>query len=125
MEEKNLTIKVRLTDDSYRKWMKWQKNLGELLACAANERETGFLLILNVKGNYGSAALLGHDGAPLMAKGISPAMLEAVGHIEKEVGDLYFRYCEGSPKLVLEHEMGASEDSVSTTTGKHDSPVED
>lgn len=81
---KDPTIKVKLTSDSYKKWIKWQKNLGALLA----------------------------------AKGISPAMLEAAGRIEKEVGDLYFRHCAESPTLVLEHEHGASEDSILMTTGK-------
>ena len=122
---KSPTIKVRLTDDSYRKWTKWQKNLGELLVRGVHERETGFLLVLNVKGNCGSAALLGCDGAPLMAKGVSPDMLEAAGHIEEEIGDLYFRHCAKSPTLVLEHEHGASEDSILITTGKHDNLPED
>lgn len=42
-----------------------------------------------------------------------------------EVGDLYFRHCAESPTLVLEHEHGASEDSISITTGKHDNLPED
>lgn len=83
-----------------------------------SRRETGFLLIINVKKNYGYATLLGCDGALLAAKGMSPAMLETAGRIEKEVGDLYFGHCEESPTLVLEHEHGASEDSISITTGK-------
>lgn len=62
--------------------------------------------------------MLGCDGALLAAKGISPAMLEAAGRIEKEIGDLYFKHYEESPLLVLEHEQGASEDSISITTGK-------
>lgn len=117
---KGPTIKVKLTSDSYKKWIKWQKTLGELLMRAEQERETGFLLIINVKKNYGYATLLGCDGALLAAKGISPAMLETAGRIEKEVGDLYFRHCAESPTLVLEHEHGASEDSILITTGKHD-----
>lgn len=64
---KGSTIKVKLTSDSYKKWIKWQKNLGELLMCAEQERETGFLLIINVKKNYGYATLLGCDGALLAA----------------------------------------------------------
>lgn len=36
---KDPTIKVKLTSDSYKKWIKWQKNLGELLMCAEQERE--------------------------------------------------------------------------------------
>nr|DAW65665.1 MAG TPA: hypothetical protein [Caudoviricetes sp.] len=46
---KGSTIKVKLTSDSYKKWIKWQKNFGELLTRAEQERETGFLLIINVK----------------------------------------------------------------------------
>ena len=115
---KDSTIKVKLTSDSYQKWIKWQKNLGELLMRAGQERETGFLLIINVKKNYGCATVLGCDGALLAVKGISPAMLEAAGRIEKEVGDLYFRHCAESPTLVLEHEHGASEDSILITAGK-------
>lgn len=42
-----------------------------------------------------------------------------------EVGDLYFRHCAESPTLVPEHEKGASEDSISITTGKHDNLPED
>lgn len=122
---KDSTIKVKLTSDSYKKWIKWQKNLGELLTRAEQERETGFLLIINVKKNYGYATLLGCDGALLAAKGISPAMLETAGRIEKEVGDLYFRHCAKSPILVLEHEHGASEDSILITAGKHDNLPED
>lgn len=115
---KDPTIKVKLTSDSYKKWIKWQKNLGELLMRAEQERETGFLLIINVKKNCGYATVLGCDGALLAAKGISPAMLEAAGRIEKEIGDLYFGHYEESPLLVLGHEHGASEDSISITTGK-------
>lgn len=115
---KGFTIKVKLTSDSYKKWIKWQKNLGELLMRAEQERKTGFLLILNIKKNYGYATLLGCDGALLAAKGMSPAMLETAGRIEKEVGDLYFRHCAESPLLVLGHEQGASEDSILITTGK-------
>lgn len=115
---KDSTIKVKLTSDSYKKWIKWQKNFGELLTRAEQERKTGFLLIIKVKKNYGYATVLGCDGALLAAKGISPAMLEAAGRIEKEVGDLYFRHCAESPLLVLEHEQGASEDSILMTTGK-------
>lgn len=70
------------------------------------------------RNENGYATLLGCDGALLAAKGISPAMLETAGRIEKEVGDLYFRHCAKSPALVLEHEHGASEDSISITTGK-------
>ena len=115
---KGSTIKVKLTSDRYQKWIKWQKNFGELLMRAEQERKTGFLHILNIKKNYGYATLLGCDGALLAAKGISPAMLETAGRIEKEVGDLYFRHCAESPTLVLEHEHGASEDSILMTTGK-------
>ena len=122
---KDSTIKVKLTSDSYKKWIRWQKNLGELLMRAEQEKETGFLLIINVKKNYGYATVLGCDGALLAAKGISPAMLETAGRIEKEVGDLYFRHCAESPTLVLEHEHGASEDSILMTTGKHDNLPED
>ena len=121
---KGPTIKVKLTSDSYKKWIKWQKNLGELLMRAEQERKTGFLLIINVKKNYGYATLLGCDGALLAAKGISPAMLETAGRIEKEVGDLYFRHCAESPTLVLEHEHGASEDSILMTTGKKEKECE-
>lgn len=71
---KGPTIKVKLTSDSYKKWIKWQKNFGELLTRAEQEKETGFLLIINVKKNYGYATLLGCDGALLAAKGISPAV---------------------------------------------------
>ena len=92
---------------------------------AEQERKTGFLLIFNVEKNCGYAAVLGCDGALLAAKGMSPAMLEAAGCIEKEVGDLYFRHCAESPLLVLEHEQGASEDSISIITGKHDNLPED
>lgn len=46
---KDSTIKVKLTSDSYKKWIKWQKNFGELLTRAGQERETGFLLILTSK----------------------------------------------------------------------------
>ena len=35
---KDSTIKVKLTSDSYKKWIKWQKNLGELLMRAEQER---------------------------------------------------------------------------------------
>lgn len=115
---KGSTIKVKLTSDSYKKWIKWQKNFGELLTRAEQERKTGFLLIFNVKKNCGYAAVLGCDGALLAAKGISPAMLEAAGRIEKEIGDLCFRHYAESPMLVLEHEHGASEDSILMTTGK-------
>lgn len=62
--------------------------------------------------------MLGCDGALLAAKGISPAMLEAAGRIEKGIGDLCFRHYAESPMLVLEHEQGASADSISITTGK-------
>ena len=72
---KGPTIKVKLTSDSYQKWIKWQKNLGELLMRAEQERETGFLLIINVKKNYGYATVLGCDGALLAAKGISPGQV--------------------------------------------------
>lgn len=122
---KGSMIKVKLTSDSYKKWIKWQKNFGELLTRAEQERKTGFLLIFNVKKNCGYAAVLGCDGALLAAKGISPAMLEAAGRIEKEIGDLCFRHYAESPMLVLEHEHGASEDSISITTGKHDNLPED
>ena len=115
---KGSAIKVKLTSDSYKKWIKWQKNFGELLTRAEQERKTGFLLIFNVKKNCGYAAVLGCGGALLAAKGISPAMLEEAGRIEKEIGDLCFRHYAESPLLVLGHEQGAFEDSISITTGK-------
>lgn len=39
-------------------------------------------------------------------------------HAREEVGDPYFRHYTESPMLVLEHEHGASADSISITTGK-------
>ena len=65
---KDSTIKVKLTSDSYKKRIKWQKNLGELLMRAEQERKTGFLLIINVQKHCGYATVHGCDGGLLAAK---------------------------------------------------------
>ena len=46
---KDPTIKVKLTSDSYKKWIKWQKNLGELLMRAEQERKQDFCSLLTSK----------------------------------------------------------------------------
>ena len=117
------TVQVLLTKESMKRWVKWNKNVGELLEKAVSEAESGFMIIMSVQGAHGIITLLNCDGVTLDARGFNPAMVGQVGHVEKSIGDLMFEYCKENPRVTVESDPGISEDSISIIADRHSTSV--